>query len=236
MGCPDWEDLPQHRTAPECFAAIQQVVARACTIAQTKTPNKLAVCAWHRDAFRGIVPKDYYAGNFRQNNRLYPCLAVDVHVNYIFGTHWLEVERAMKELFSFMDTAANDIDRDRATLTPAELADRIAETVGFCIGRFIHIHPFRNGNGRTSRILWKAMLARFRLLSPNLSVIRRPTGNYGSVMAAAMVGQYGPAIAMVLNAMQAAPLPATPAAPVVAIATPSPALPVVPAPTAPPAG
>lgn len=78
--------------------------------------------------------------------------------------------------------------------------------LGVSVGAFVRIHPFVNGNGRTSRLLWTTLLGRFGL-PPQLSVLRRPGPPYPHVMAAAMDQDYGPAVVMVLRALAQGPMP-----------------------------
>jgi hypothetical protein len=97
-------------------------------------------------------------------------------------------------------------------LAPADQVQRVATIIGCAIGAFILIHPFLNGNGRMSRLLWRVLLYRMGL-PDGVSVIRRPGPPYDAVMGEAMNGNFGPAVLMVLNAIAGAPSRALPTNP-----------------------
>jgi hypothetical protein len=80
---------------------------------------------------------------------------------------------------------------------------QLAAICALAIGRFIRIHPFLNGNGRTSRLLWAALLTRFAV-PPQARIVPRPEEPYSQVMRAAMHGDDGPLMALILAGMATA--------------------------------
>jgi fido (protein-threonine AMPylation protein) len=99
-------------------------------------------------------------------------------------------------------------------LSDADRVKGLAQLIGVVIARFIHIHPFLNGNGRVSRLLWAVLLWRFGL-PQQVSVVRHPGGSYDSIMASAMKGDYAPAVHAVLIALMKKRVPRTLPAPAI---------------------
>jgi len=154
--------------------------------------------------FADYVPLDYYAGEFRQLDIKRPCLATDVYVDGRPGFPFIDVLAAMSSFSSGLSGEVARLDELWAKGVPSNLTQELAKIVGVAIGEFIHIHPFINGNGRTSRLLWTGLLSRYGF-SPELSIVRRPGPPYPKVMKQAMSGDYGPAVALVLIALAKAP-------------------------------
>jgi fido (protein-threonine AMPylation protein) len=146
---------------------------------------------WHDLLFRDFVPLPYYAGNFRQDDPHRPCLRVNVAVGGIAGTPYEFTPAAMQRLFGDVQSSLHDLETDWARLTPRDRAISVAIATGDLVGSFIRIHPFINGNGRISRLLW--MWALFRFGVPAQFVIfPRPAPPYAHLMAEAMKGNYLP--------------------------------------------
>lgn len=206
MDCPTWTSDSDEHVSPECFQAIEAVVEDACRRVQSRCPTRGDIAQWHRAAFREVVPLDYYAGHFRQEHHEYICLGINVGVDNAPGFTFRVVVRAITQLCEYVDRELAVLEVRWSTLSPADRVQRIAMVVGVAVGRFVHIHPFINGNGRISRVLWTVLLARLGL-PRQLSVLRRPGAPYGDVMQAAMRGDYGPAVAVVLQALRAGPAP-----------------------------
>jgi hypothetical protein len=83
-------------------------------------------------------------------------------------------------------------------MRPQERANRLALILATLIGRFIQIHPFLNGNGRISRLLWAWGLLRFGV-PIQCRIHPRPQPPYGDVMGAAMHGDFGPLALLILR-------------------------------------
>jgi fido (protein-threonine AMPylation protein) len=208
MTCPAWSDDKDEHSAPACFSAIKHVVVRACAAAQAAIPRRRDLVEWHRSSFQGLAPLDYYAGGLRQVDPRRPCLAQNVGVQPYMGSHFHHVLLDTEQLCEFIVRELSTLEVQWSGLADADRIRGIATIVGVAIGRFIHIHPFMNGNGRMSRVLWTVLLARLQL-PRHLSIVKRPPPPYDQVMAEAMQGNYGPAVALVLQALNNGPVPPT---------------------------
>ncbi|MGH7285112.1 MAG: Fic family protein [Polyangiaceae bacterium] len=185
---------------------MRPVVVRARAAAVRVVPKRGDIASWHREAFKDVVPLDYYAGSFRQHDEKRPCLGIDVGVAGVAGFSFVLVLDAMNHLCRFIETQLASLELRWTELEGEKRMQRLAQIVGVAVGRFIHVHPFINGNGRLSRLLWSVLLARLGLPA-KLSVIRRPGPPYDEVMAFAMRGDYGPAVELVLRALSEGPMP-----------------------------
>lgn len=203
-GCPPWaDDAAEHQLLAGQERA-RVVVRAALDEARTVSPNGATIAKWHRELFEDVVPLPYYAGNYRQHHSSMPCLARDVGVQtpggVLAGSTYRAVLADMTELVSFMSGEIAALLVAWPALSREDRIRRTASFVGTAVGAFVRIHPFINGNGRTSRLLWKAILRRLNLPS-RLTVIVRPCTPYAEVMQAAMAGDYAPAMVMVLRAL-----------------------------------
>ena len=207
--CPLWEDDSTEHKAPQCVAAARGVWLRACMESKSHTPDCKAFRSWHEGMFRSVVPLPYYAGNFRQHDLNRICLGTDVAVGGVGAASFRRVSQLMAQLETELHDHLVGIDLSWSQLAGPEKLRRVATVVGAAIGRFIQIHPFINGNGRTSRLLWAALLARMGL-PVDMAVVRRPAGPYASAMAAAMTGNLAPAVLMVFSGIAKMQPPATP--------------------------
>jgi fido (protein-threonine AMPylation protein) len=199
--CPRWSDDSAEHELPAFDKAVRTVWLQACIEAKNKRPGCKDLRQWHVRAFRDVVPLSYYAGNFRQRDPLKACLAHDVAVNTpagpLPGAPFREVPDLMANFERDLHEQLEATESDWQQRTPEETLKRVALVVGFAVAHFIRIHPFMNGNGRTSRMLWGVLLARLGLPVP-MAVVKRPGPPYGDVMQAAMRGDNGPAVLLVL--------------------------------------
>ncbi len=108
---------------------------------------------WHRTIFSSIVPLDYYAGNFRQRHNEMVCLGIDVHVGGIPAISFHRVLAAMATLNDQLRKSLAQTELRWEVLTPEQRAHHVAGIAAVLIGTFIRVHPFRNGNGRLSRLI-----------------------------------------------------------------------------------
>lgn len=163
---------------------------------QSRAMSPTSLQKWHSWMFKSVVPVPYYAGNFRQRSLKYPCLYMDVQVGPHLGVAPDYVKEAVDQLCRTLESEIESLN----PINPLNIAKLIAKVVG----GFICIHPFLNGNGRTSRLIWRVILARLGL-PPQLSLVHRPREPYGTVMAAAMQGDWAPLAAYVLLALATNP-------------------------------
>ncbi|MBL8911633.1 MAG: Fic family protein [Archangium sp.] len=205
--CKRWTaDAGEHR-APQCFKAASATVVAAEGQIVSALPTRATVEGWHLGMFAGVPPIDYYAGNCRGVESARPCLAINVSVGPNPGSDYQVARQDADSLFHAATAQILKLESELPSLSPEERMKRIAVVVGVTVGAFIKIHPFVNGNGRTSRMLWRILLRRFNLPA-QLSVVKRPDAPYDSVMNQAMTGDYSACISMVLNGLASGAVPA----------------------------
>ena len=105
----------------------------------------------------------------------------------ILGCPFRDTPAATVNLFRDAAAAIQRLEIEWPLLAPRERALRLAILTGALIGTFIRIHPFINGNGRTSRLWWRWMLFRFAV-PEQVIVSPRPAPPYDELMASAMRG------------------------------------------------
>lgn len=163
--------------------------------------------AWHREIFFPVAPSGhkYYAGSFRQVDPKRPCLANDVFVPDAQGKRHCgaphsEVLQRMNELCLWIRTQMGTLSSAGDQYLPIAV-----DTISCSVGSFIRIHPFLDGNGRTSRLLWGAILGALGL-PPQFAAVIRPPPPYPEIMRAAMAGDDGPLYdAVILHLANAVP-------------------------------
>ena len=196
--CPEWDDeVPANRL--EEFKALLKILQQsllasaAAEIIDDQHPRE-----WHLALFSRFVPRPYYAGNYRQPAAIFECLQVDVEVDGVAGTHWRDVPEAVQDLF--VRVAANIVaaEIEWEDLPPTKRVLRVGWLVAELVGQFIRIHPFLNGNGRVSRLIWRWILFRFGV-SPQCTIFPRPSAPYSGLMAAAMRGNHLPLALAVID-------------------------------------
>lgn len=203
--CPPWSsDGPDTRDGDfqqSCVDAYH--AAQACAAKKIITSQHCGT--WHKLMFELHVPLAYYAGNFRQQNPLWPCLDVNVQVAGIQGEPPDRVGYEIERLFEFVHQQLTSMEIKWSELTPKERTIRLAVILGHLVGRFIQIHPFINGNGRTSRLLWAWGLMRFGV-PPQTRVRLHPENpTYDFVMSQAMQGDSSHVSLFILDHLAANP-------------------------------
>lgn len=113
------------------------------------------ICDLHRNAFGRLVD---WAGQKRR---------VDVQIRAHTPPDWVHVPRLLDEYAYLLERRASLLDAE--DLNPHELAALFA----YAEGRFTHIHPFQDFNGRVSRLISWCLVLRFRL-SPSLELVPPP--------------------------------------------------------------
>jgi hypothetical protein len=154
--------------------------------------------ALHLRIFRRFVPLHYYAGNYRADDALQPCLRTQVHVGRVFGAPFQNVEREMSVLIQRLSVTLVETELGWSQLNSRERTLRVANLIATFVGAFIRIHTFVNGNGRISRLLWAWGLLRFG--SPHQCRIHpRPDQPYAAIMGESMRGNDGPLALLILQ-------------------------------------
>lgn len=187
VNCRDW-DAGADRTSPRALAAQASALTYTIDNARLRSPADKDIQSLHSRLFSWCVPVNYYAGNYRSTWK--PCLNVNVAVGPIMGTPPGQVKDEMAKLVHDIarDVVAFDARQDE--IDDDETWGRaFATLVADSVGRFIKIHPFRDGNGRTSRLLWAWFMERYDL-PLNVRVLIRPDPPYGDAMAACMRGDH----------------------------------------------
>ena len=192
--CPNWGDSIPDPSRDQVAASYRNAIATA----QSKTIELDDVKNWHKSLFEEVVPVSYYAGNFRQDDLQRPCLGVDVRVGAHPGISFRHVVGHLEILFSQIRTSISKMELSWATLSPVDRAFQIAVIICELIGKFIQIHPFINGNGRLSRLIWAVALVRFGV-SPQYRIHPRPFQPYGRIMESCMQGDFRPVQLCVLQ-------------------------------------
>lgn len=78
----------------------------------------------------------------------------------------------------------------------------VAEAAAWAHCEWVHIHPFANGKGRTSRLIGNTILVRYGL-PPVFRLRPRPGGDYAHAAAAARRGDHLPMTAYVIDELRA---------------------------------
>ena len=191
--CPPWD-------ASKGFDGVfvSQLVAAymdGVSTAKRKMTELSDVKRWHATTFKDHTPTDhdYYAGNFRQVDSARPCLNGVVKVGGISGAAPNQVLVQMESLFADARNSFSIVELKWPTLNLRERAMYLAVIIGELVGRFIQIHPFRDGNGRISRILWAVALTRYGV-NPQCRLHPRPGDltPYAEIMKHCMSGDFKP--------------------------------------------
>ncbi len=184
--CPAWVD----RISPaqeQRFLLQLQRVHDLVQAAATEVLIADSLLLWHAVLFSEFVPLPYYAGNFRQADSSRVCLCMPVHVDGVGGSDPHIVPSEIARLFAELRTNIDRLESRWPHALPAERAGLLSKTMAWFVGSFIRIHPFLNGNGRTSRLLWRWGLLRYGA-QPQVCSHPRPDPPYATVMKQAMNG------------------------------------------------
>lgn len=184
-GCPTWEEGPD---TPRARIQRQQVLAQIVKIDHRKLPSVKLVQGWHRDLFRGIAPHEDYLGNFRDLEKVPPCLQdMCVHVDGIDALPPEEVLDAVRGFMKEFKERIKYLDRMWRALKRAKTpfaVDQIVKTAAWSHGEWVRIHPFANGNGRTSRLWLNYVMSRYGFAP--LPIRPRPDSPYSDAAEASM--------------------------------------------------
>ena len=154
---------------------------------------------WHRRTFAGIaLPAPNYAGEVRDTDPAFPeLIGYEVEVGGVPGVPSEDVPGALLAFESGMRSTLAALDPVIAVgATPATAAelDAALRIAAIAHGGWTRIHPFANGNGRTSRLWANWVAARYGL--PLFIRLRpRPAASlYAGAAALSMRGNHTPMV------------------------------------------
>jgi fido (protein-threonine AMPylation protein) len=194
--CPEWDGAICARKVTLFQKIVDDVYYKAIIKVRRGIITDSDMRDWHRRFFENFVPLSYYAGLFRQHDSRRPCLGIDVGVHgrdgvFHLGSSFHDVSFEMRDLSDQVMNHIKNIEVRWQCLTPEDRIRMLASVIANTVGNFIKIHPFLNGNGRVSRTLWIALLARYKIRS-DLTIAERPGWPYGELMESAMQGNFAP--------------------------------------------
>lgn len=192
---PDWQDRAAAFEAHLCDTRA--------------LPTHRTIREWHGVLFADLVPLPEYAGRYRgfRSRCLEHCLngVPNGRGGFNPGAPPNQVQVRMQSLSFDIDQRLArvgrllDSDPDPDHVLPA-----VALAVGELVGEFIRIHPFMNGNGRMSRLLWRVLLERMNLPT-SMGIGPRPVDlRYGVAMEKAMRGDFSDVVELVKESVDAA--------------------------------
>ncbi len=198
--CPDWSDDGPATRTPEFYAAVAEAYRAAEDLAKKRIIGTADVKTFHRILFRRFVPLAYYAGNFRQLDPNRPCLGREVQVGTVPGCEFRQVVRRTQIAFAEVRVLSSNLEIRWPTLSPGDRAVQLSQVIAYAVGVFIQIHPFLNGNGRVSRLIWTWGVLRFGL-PVQCRIAARPGPPYEQLMDSAMRGDLVPLAMHILTTM-----------------------------------
>lgn len=193
QGCPPWKDDGDSEQArDEIEAKVERLLDFTLNLRSIGLRELEQI---HEQMMSHCAPYGfpYYAGHVRQISQTMPCLAMPIQVN---GVQCLEAKRVPVELAMLCAKIASNLDearrrRKRKTISDAEYKAFYAASIAYAVGSFLKIHPFLNGNGRMSRVIWNRLYA---LTGANvtMSISRRPSSpaDYTLLMHECANGKY----------------------------------------------
>lgn len=198
--CPWWDGEPPPGKEGEFRDRVKEVFIQAVQECLASLPDQDMVRTWHHSMFSGLVPVDYYAGNFRCADTKQVCLGRNVQVDGIPGAPFHLVTSEIAKHFQGVSEDERVLEVNWSHLLPQQRLLLLGAMMAKAIGGVIRIHPFLNGNGRMSRLLWNALLMRFGFMS-QVSISPRPSPPYGEIMAASMAGDDRPLMFAVVKGL-----------------------------------
>jgi Fic family protein len=160
---------------------------------------------WHGRMMEGLDPEHPdYVGRFRGEPG-FSALAENVEIAGVLGTHYARVDAEVRNFESRVQAAVEALDRLYPTSDALDGDGRnaVIELAAYAHSEWVRIHPFINGNGRTSRIWANLILQRYGM-PPVLALRPRPPGReYAAAAAACMRRDPAPLAAYIRKAYDA---------------------------------
>ena len=149
---------------------------------------------WHTVMMQGLdAESPDYVGRFRGEPG-FAALAEDVEIAGVSGTHYSDVGAEVQIFESRVQAAVAALDAlyPDANALDEDGRDAVIELAAYAHAEWVRIHPFINGNGRTSRIWSNLIMMRYGM-PPVLSMRPRPAGRgYADAASACMSGDSAP--------------------------------------------
>ena len=139
--------LSDSKVIPPSIREIQNIEKAMAFIEENVNDypiNKTFLSEMHKNIVDGLSPPPYGEGDSTPGQ--YRKLNLKINQSSHKPPEWLRVEEYMDELFEFI----NKVDSPKYDLLKTAIAHH----------RFVWIHPYGNGNGRTVRLLTYAMLVK----------------------------------------------------------------------------
>jgi Fic family protein len=204
---PGWDDdspqLDANLTQAQRLATEHALARRRLTLAHIK--------AWHRVTMKGLeikeaaelgVEPEDLVGAFRGPPKL---TGIGVKIGAHRGTLSKDVAVETQRFIEIAQTLLTALDErfpaDELDALEADGLRAVAEAVAWAHCEWVRIHPFANGNGRTSRLIGNTILVRYGL-PPVFRLRPRPRGDYAVAAEAAMRGDHLPMTGHVINALR----------------------------------
>ena len=183
----DWD-----ANSPQLETNLRQVLSNVKVHAAQRAPLTLdTIREWHRQIMSGLeVPNPDHVGRFRGEPLVQ---GVNVKVGTAVGVVSSEVLNELRIFDAKLQKVIERLDAriPLGAIPNEDAAAGVLELCGWTHAEWVRIHPFRNGNGRTARLLANYLAMRYKLplfvrLSP------RPDGDYTAVSVMAMRGIWEP--------------------------------------------
>jgi len=163
-----------------------------------RSPTPDLARAWHSEILKDLrAPNPAYVGAFRGEPGLEH---IGVHVADCWGVKPGDVAAAVKKFIGDLGNALAKLDKEipAGSLPKTDDAlEAVLTTAALVHARWIEIHPFANGNGRTARLWANWVLMRYGI-PPFVRLRPRPAGDaYANAARRALCdGDYEPTIAL----------------------------------------
>lgn len=184
---PDWDaDSPELRTN---LAGVLREIARASLCREAPTVESAR--RWQTALLHNLkAPDPRYVGAFRGEPGLED---LQVKVGGHFGVGGKEVAAALADFEKKLQAIVAELDAQLPAGAEPD-ADQLAAILDLCAwahAKWVRIHPFANGNGRTAR-LWANSIAMRYGLPPFVRLRPRPDSGYAEAGTKAMQGDWIP--------------------------------------------
>ncbi len=190
----DWD-----ANSAQLQANLARVLTAALSHAQSRRPPTPGLArAWHPEILRKLgAPNPAFVGAFRGEAGLEH---IGVRVADCWGVQPSGVKDAVNGFIGDLKGALAKLDKEIPAGGLPETDDAleaVVTTAALAHARWVQIHPFANGNGRTARLWANWVLMRFRI-PPFVTLRPRPAGDaYAEAARRALCdGDYEPTIAL----------------------------------------